>query len=105
MAEKATQIWKAATGTYNPTAGRPGRGRDVEAEEKDKAKPKKKKKKKPRVLQPKDDDGEGDKEGDKEEPKGKGDSAAGTKIKKGSATIGKDSWPPDDLMNQDEAAE
>ena len=53
MQEKATKIWKAATGTYNPQ-----KPSQKDAEEKDKAaKPKKKKKKKPKVLAPKDDDG------------------------------------------------
>ena len=69
-------------------------------------KPKKKKKKKPKVPLPKEGTAaDGENGGDDEETKGKGDNMISSKIKKGSATIGKDSWPPDDLMNQDEAAE
>jgi len=107
LLDKATQIWKAATGTYNPQT-KPSHHK--EKEEKDKEKPKKKKKKKPRVLIPKEEevevtvDGE-TATGDKEQSKSKSDIIIATKIKKGSATIGKDSWPPDDLIHQDEEAE
>ena len=64
-------------------------------------KPKKKKKKKPKALIPKGDAADGENAGgdDEETAKGKGEHSVGPKIKKGSATIGKDSWPPDDLMN------
>ena len=100
LQERATQIWKAATGTYVPQP------KQKEKEEKEKElkpkKPKKKKKPKPAVQKGDDADAAADGDDDKEEPKTKGEEH---KIKKGSATIGKDNWPPDDLMNQDEAAE
>ena len=100
LQDRANKIWKASTGTYNPQP-KPKEKEEKEKEIKPK-KPKKKKKPKPAVAKEEDADAAADGD-EQEETKTKSD--LDSKIKKGSATIGKDQWPPHDLMNQDEAAE